>query len=58
MKATEKKKQVPTMPQGVWESSHTDRAQVEENLGSAMTKDFQGNGYENPEKKGTKKKNS
>lgn len=47
MKITEKKKPVPTIPKGVWESEHTDKKEIKnktEQL-NEITTDAQGNGY-------------
>lgn len=45
MKKTEKKKPVPTIPQGVWESSHTDQSDGKTKTPVSPVTDLQGNGY-------------
>lgn len=47
MKKTEKKKPVPTIPQGVWESSHTDQPDGKAKTPVSPVTDLQGNGYPN-----------
>lgn len=49
MKAVEKKKPVPVMPKGVWESSHTDTEEKKGSHYENMITDLQGNGYRKPE---------
>lgn len=50
MKKTEKKEPVPTIPQGVWESSRPSRKTEEQNSFTETT-DLQGNGYPDRPKK-------
>lgn len=45
MKKTDKKKPVPTTPQGVWESPHTDTARKKSKNPASPVTDLQGNGY-------------
>jgi len=46
MKFSEKKKPVNTVPEGVWESSHTDKKNKTKNKSPLSdTTDMQGNGY-------------
>ena len=44
MKSSKKKKPVNTVPEGVWESSHTDKKDKNKSPLSEKT-DMQGNGY-------------
>lgn len=43
MKETDKKKSVPTVPDGVWESNHPNKSNKDEKC--TITTDLQGNGY-------------
>lgn len=43
MKITDKKKPIPTIPEGVWESPRTDRKSAEKKRNCST--DMQGNGY-------------
>ncbi len=45
MKKTEKKKPISTIPQGVWESSHTDQSDGKIKTPVSPVTDLQGNGY-------------
>ena len=45
MKKTDKKTPVPTIPQGVWESSHTDQSDGKAKTPVSPVTDLQGNGY-------------
>lgn len=40
MKQTDKKKPVPTMPQGVWESSHTDQTDEKQRLSRSARQSY------------------
>ena len=45
MKATDKKKPIPTIPEGVWESRRPVRNKHREENKAAAYTDLQGNGY-------------
>lgn len=45
MKITDKKKPIPTMPKGLWESSSPVKSSAKEKEAFTSTTDLQGNGY-------------
>ena len=45
MKKTEKKKPIPTIPKGVWESSRPESEEKRQQKHFSSSTDLQGNGY-------------